>query len=83
MRVAELRGVPISGDFGFGRIPKVLMAMNMSVALVTFANRVVRQLSVLQEHFVSLVDQAAKLLRIGVKHRPTREARGGRALRGC
>lgn len=55
----------------------------MSVALVSFANRVVRELPVPQDYFVSLADQAAKLLRIGVKHRPTRGARGGRALRGC
>ena len=53
---------------GFDNISKVRMEMNISVALVTFANRLVRQLSVPQDYFVSLVDQAEKLLQIGEKH---------------
>jgi hypothetical protein len=50
---------------GFDNIPEVKMEMNISVALVTYANRVVRQLPVPSDYFVSLVDQATKLLQIG------------------
>lgn len=53
---------------GFDNIPKVRMEMNISVALVTFATRVVCQLPVPQGYFVSLVEQATKLLQIGEKH---------------
>ncbi|MEV8240735.1 hypothetical protein AB0O90_10895 [Microbacterium testaceum] len=53
---------------GFDNISKVRMEMNISVALVTFTNRVVRQLPVPQDYFVSFVDQAEKLLQIGEKN---------------
>ncbi len=49
---------------GFENITKVPMDMNLSLALVVYANRVTQKLPVPRHYFVSLVDQATKLLQI-------------------